>query len=304
MSFIYELLPYIGAVTGALALFLLITRVGALMASESNRRLLKNLPKYTQNPNEVKVRVSTNKKADSLLFKLGWRLTKPKYRARMLSRLQGSGKYGQDALENLIYKKAMYGLLGAFLGGMMMLSQPGQGLLWGIAFTLFGWFVPDILVVNDSQKREQDMDKNRPDAIDMLTLCVESGRSFEGAAARVSTGLDGPVSEELGALLGEMRLGKSRNEVLGELVERTKSPGLRQFGTALLQVDRMGVPVASVLAEQARDMRQKRKDKARENAQKVTVKILMPLMLCFLPAVFVVVIGPAVVGMMSGLQTL
>ena len=304
MSYLFDVLPYIAAVTGAGALFLLITRVGAMMASERNRRLLKNLPKYTQNPNEVKVKVSTNKKTDSLLFKLGWRLMNEKYRARMTSRLQGSGKYGQEALEDLAYKKALYGLAGVLVGVMMMASQPGQGLLWGLAFTAFGFFVPDILVVNDSQKRELDMDKNLPDAIDMLTLCVESGLSFEAAAARVSTGLDGPVSEELGAMLGEMRLGKSRNEVLAELVERTKSPGLRQFGTAMLQVDRMGVPVASVLAEQARDMRQKRKDKARENAQKVTVKILMPLMLCFLPAVFVVVIGPAVVGMMSGLQTL
>jgi len=281
MNYIYEFLPYIAGVTGAIALFLLVTRVGALMASESNRRLLKNLPKYTQNPNEVKVKTSTNKKTDSLIFKLGWRLTKPKYRARMMTRLQGSGKYGDEALENLVYKKAMFALLGVFFGILMLSRDPAQGAMWGAAFTLFGWFVPDILVVNDSQKREQSMDKNLPDAIDMLTLCVESGLSFEAAASRVSTGLDGPVSEELGALLGEMRLGKSRNEVLGEMVERTKSPGLRQFGTALLQVDRMGVPVASVLAEQARDMRQKRKDKARENAQKVTVKILMPLMLCF-----------------------
>jgi tight adherence protein C len=304
MSAFYELLPYIAGFGFGGALFLLVTRLGGLMASETNRRMLKTLPKYTQNPNEVKISTTSNKKTNSLFFKLGWRLMSPKYRARMTARLQGSGKYGEAALENLAYQKALYGLVGVVLGLLMMASQPGQGLLWGIVFTVFGYFVPDILVVNDSQKREQSMDKNLPDAIDMLTLCVESGLSFEAAAARVSTGLDGPVSEELGALLGEMRLGKSRNEVLGALVERTKSPGIRQFGTALLQVDRMGVPVAAVLAEQARDMRQKRKDQARESAQKVTVKILMPLMLCFLPAVFVVVIGPAVVGMMSGLQTI
>ncbi len=304
MNPLLDYLPIVAASATTIALFLLVTRLGALMSSERNRRLLKSLPKYTQNPNEVKVKVSTNKKANSLFFKLGYRLMSEKYRARMTARLQGSGKYGQEALETLAYQKALYGLVGVLLGALMIANQPAQGFLWGLVFTVFGYFVPDILVVNDSQKREQSMDKNLPDAIDMLTLCVDSGLSFEAAASRVSTGLDGPVSEELGAMLGEMRLGKSRNEVLSELVERTKSPGLRQFATALLQVDRMGVPVASVLAEQARDMRQKRKDKARENAQKVTVKILMPLMLCFLPAVFVVVIGPAVVGMMSGLQTL
>ena len=304
MNQLYETLPFIAGIAGAAALFLLVTRLGSLMANESKDRLLRSLQKYTANPNEVKVSVTSRRKTNSLFFKLGWRLMGSKYRARMVARLQASGKYGQEALENLAYQKAVYGLVGVLLAILMMTSQPAQGLLWGIAFTVFGYFVPDILVINDSQKREQSMDKNLPDAIDMLTLCVESGLSFEAGAARVSTGLDGPVSEELGAMLGEMRLGKSRNEVLGELVERTKSPGLRQFATAMLQVDRMGVPVAAVLAEQARDMRQKRKDKAREDAQKVTVKILMPLMLCFLPAVFVVVVGPAVVGMMSGLSSL
>lgn len=304
MNNFYELLPFVAAFGVAGTLFLLVTRLGALMAGESNRRLLKTLPKYTQNPNEIKVEVSTNKQTKSLFFKLGWRLMGEKYRARMTARLQGSGKYGSAALENLAYQKALYGLAGVILGLLMMLSAPLQGLAWGLLFTLFGYFVPDILVVNNSQKREKSMDKNLPDCIDMLTLCVESGLSFEAAASRVSTGLDGPVSEELGALLGEMRLGKSRTEVLNELVDRTKSAGLRQLATALLQVDRMGVPIAAVLAEQAKDVRQKRKDRAREDAQRVTVKILMPLMLCFLPAVFVVVIGPAVVSMMSGLQSL
>jgi tight adherence protein C len=304
MNSFYEALPIIAAIAGAGALFLLVTRLGELLANESKDRLLRNLQKYTQNPNEVKVTVVKNRKTNSLFFKLGWRLMSTKYRARMTARLQGSGKYGPEALENLAYQKALYALVGVLLALLMMASDPGQGLFWGLVFTVFGFFVPDILVINESQKREQSMDKNLPDAIDMLNLCVESGLSFEAGAARVSTGLDGPVSEELGALLGEMRLGKSRNEVLTELVERTKSPGLRQFATAMLQVDRMGVPVAAVLSEQARDMRQKRKDKAREDAQKVTVKILMPLMLCFLPAVFVVVIGPAVVGMMSGLGSL
>ena len=304
MNNFYELLPFVAAFGVAGTLFLLVTRLGALMAGESNRRLLKTLPKYTQNPNEIKVEVSTNKQTKSLFFKLGWRLMGEKYRARMTARLQGSGKYGSAALENLAYQKALYGLAGVMLGLLMMLSAPLQGLIWGLLFTLFGYFVPDILVVNNSQKREKSMDKNLPDCIDMLTLCVESGLSFEAAASRVSTGLDGPVSEELGALLGEMRLGKSRTEVLNELVDRTKSAGLRQLATALLQVDRMGVPIAAVLAEQAKDVRQKRKDRAREDAQRVTVKILMPLMLCFLPAVFVVVIGPAVVSMMSGLQSL
>ena len=304
MNNLYELLPLIAAVGVAGTLFLLVTRLGALMASESNRRLLKSLPKYTQNPNEIKVTVSNSKQTNSLFFKLGWRLMGEKYRARMTARLQGSGKYGSAALENLAYQKALYGLAGVLLGLLMMLSSPAQGLVWGAVFTLFGYFVPDILVVNNSQKREKSMDKNLPDCIDMLTLCVEAGLSFEAAASRVSTGLDGPVSEELGALLGEMRLGKSRTEVLNELVDRTKSAGLRQFATALLQVDRMGVPIAAVLAEQARDVRQKRKDRAREDAQRVAVKILMPLMLCFLPAVFVVVIGPAVANLMSGLQSL
>lgn len=133
-----------------------------------------------------------------------------------------------------------------------------------------------------------------PDAIDLLNLCVESGLSFENAMARVSVGLNGPVAEEFGALINEMQLGKSRIEAMTQLAENTKSKGLQRFLSALLQVDRLGVPISGVLAEQAAEMRAQRKDRAREQGQKVTIKILMPLMLCFLPAMFVVILGPAI----------
>lgn len=87
-------------------------------------------------------------------------------------------------------------------------------------------------------------------------------------------------------------------------MQRSKSVGLTRFLSALLQVDRLGIPLSTVLQEQAREMRAKRKDSAREQAQKVTVKILMPLMFCFLPAVFIVIIGPAIVGLMQSFASI
>jgi tight adherence protein C len=164
--------------------------------------------------------------------------------------------------------------------------------------------VPDLLVVSAGQNRVTAIDAALPDAIDLLSLCVESGLSFEAAASRVSINMDGPVAEEFGAVLGEIQLGKSRAEALESLVNRTKSVGLSRFASAVLQVDRLGIPISSVLQEQASEMRRSRKDYAREQAQKVTVKILAPLMVCLLPAVFIVVIGPALVTLFTGLASI
>ena len=116
--------------------------------------------------------------------------------------------------------------------------------------------------------------------------------------------LNGPVAEEFGGLMAEIQLGKSRVDAMAQLSERTKSKGLQRFLSALLQVDRLGVPISGVLAEQAAEMRAVRKDKAREQGQKVTINILMPLMFCFLPAMFIIVLGPAIVQLVKTMSLL
>ena len=157
----------------------------------------------------------------------------------------------------------------------------------------FAFFVPDILIYNEGLKREEEMTKKLPDALDLLNLCVESGLSFQAALTQVATNQTGPVAEEFSVALQEMQLGRSRSQALEAMAGRTRQEDVQRFVWAMMQVDKLGVPVAAVLREQAREMRAKRYARAREQAQKVPLKILMPLMLCFLPALFVIILGPA-----------
>jgi tight adherence protein C len=138
------------------------------------------------------------------------------------------------------------------------------------------------------------MTKRLPDALDLLNLCVESGLSFSAAVTQVANNQAGPVAEEFAVVLKEMQLGRSRSQALEAMAGRTRQQDVQRFVWAMLQVDKLGVPVAAVLREQAKEMRAKRYARAREQAQKVPLKILMPLMLCFLPALFVIILAPAV----------
>ena len=107
------------------------------------------------------------------------------------------------------------------------------------------------------------------------------------------------MSEEFAAVLAELRMGKSRNEAFEDMAVRNTQPDLLRFVSAMKQVDKLGIPVSSVLQEQSREMRSTRREKAREQAQKVPVKILLPVMLCFLPGIFLIILGPAVISIFS-----
>jgi tight adherence protein C len=190
--------------------------------------------------------------------------------------------------------------LGLIVGGLI-------GLLFGVRVNIMlavllvvlggaiGFFMPDILVYNAGIKRQEKIQKQLPDAMDMLTVCVESGLGFDAALAQVARNTEGPLAAELARALQEMQIGKTRREALRSLADRTTVPELRSFVSSLVQAGELGISVAGVLREAAKEMRLRRRQRAEELAQKVPVKILFPLMLCLLPALFIVIMGPAVV---------
>jgi tight adherence protein C len=167
---------------------------------------------------------------------------------------------------------------------------------------LVGFYPPHVLPANEAGHRTREICLRLPDALDLLNLCVESGLGLQAAFAKVAESKNGPVAQEFGRVLQEMQLGVSRAAAFESMARRTKQQDLQRFVSAMLQVDRLGIPVASVLREQAREMRATRHARAREQAQKVPVKILGPLMICFLPGLFVIVLGPAVINTMSALS--
>jgi tight adherence protein C len=183
------------------------------------------------------------------------------------------------------------GLLGALYG----LHNPEILVVGGAFGAVIGFFLPDLLLYNSGQKRQAQIPRTLPDALDMLTICVEAGLAFDAALAQVARYLHGPLAAEFARVLQEMQIGKSRSEALRAMGERTTVPELRAFVSAMIQSAELGIPIAHVLREQAKEMRVRRRQRAEGQAQKVPVKITFPLILCLFPALLVVIIGPGII---------
>ena len=134
-----------------------------------------------------------------------------------------------------------------------------------------------------------------PDTMDLLTISVEAGLGFDAALAQVVKNVPGPLSEEIARMLQEMQIGVSRAEALRHLNDRTEVPELDGFVLSMIQADKYGVGVAKVLRAQSTELRQKRRQRAEEVAQKVPLKLLFPMIFMVLPALFIVILGPGAI---------
>ncbi|MCB2224109.1 MAG: type II secretion system F family protein [Actinobacteria bacterium] len=166
---------------------------------------------------------------------------------------------------------------------------------------LFGYLAPDAILWGRARERQVLIRRALPDVLDQMTICVESGLGFDAALQRVGERGTGPLAEEMQRTLGELSMGVPRAEALGGLVERTDVDELRRFVLAVRQADEYGLPVARVLRVQAGQLRVRRRLEAEERAMKIPVKIVFPLVVCIFPALFVVLLGPAVIRIMRTL---
>jgi len=164
---------------------------------------------------------------------------------------------------------------------------------------LFAFFFPDLRLLDKAKTRVANIARALPETIDLLNMCVSAGIGFHSGLQRVAASQSNPLSQEFSRVLSEMKLGQGRGAALLSLSDRLGIEPLDQFVNSILQVDRLGVPMNRVLEEQSRRLRVSRQEKAREQAQKLPVKILAPTLIFLMPALLIIVLGPAVVSVIK-----
>ncbi len=156
-----------------------------------------------------------------------------------------------------------------------------------------GFFLPIMLLRSTIDRRKQAIVKKLPDALDLMTICVDAGLTFNAAMQKVDEKWDDALASEFGRVIYEMQLGKSRRQSLKDMVDRMDVPDVSSFIAAVLQADQLGVGIGKVLRIQSEQMRIKRRQRAQEKAQQAPVKMLFPMVFLIFPSIFVVLLGPA-----------
>ena len=195
---------------------------------------------------------------------------------------------------------AAAGLVVGLIIGVVFIGSAAQALALGLVLAPAAGSAPLLRQRSREASRSARIATQLPDVLDLLAVTVSAGLGFDAALSRVSSAFDGPLAEELRRVRHEVTLGATRAEALKELSRRTGLPQLRAFAAAIAQADALGAPLADVLRAQATTQRSVHSLRLEERAQQLPVKLVVPLVLCLLPALFVVVIGPAAVSLIDG----
>ncbi|SFR98400.1 tight adherence protein C [Agrococcus baldri] len=240
------------------------------------------------------------KAASDGLPKLARRLTVPTLVAVLERQHARAGRPADWTVDRLLALKLLWVPTAIALFILMFVSgqEPLILLIVGISAVVV-YFVPDLLLLSRGQERDQLIQKQLADTLDQMTIAVEAGLGFDAAMTRAASNGKGALAEELTRTLQDMRMGRSRKQAFHDLADRSHVSDLRAFVRAILQADAYGISIGDVLRTQADEMRLKRRQRAEEKAQQVPVKVLMPLMLCILPVLFIAVMAPAVMDMID-----
>ena len=236
------------------------------------------------------------------LHRLGAKLTPKGYTIWLDKLLAKLGRPASMPLGRLLILKPALALAAGLVGLLFFLRAPsGQGFLLYLAAVLLVYFIPDLIIHGRAAERQKAIQTELPNTLDQMLISVEAGLGFEGAMARAGQNGSGPLAMEMLRTLQDMQAGRSRKEAYVALAERVDVHDLRAFVGAIVQADTYGIAIANVLRTQAKQMRIKRRQRAEEQAMKLPVKVLFPLMFCILPVLFIVIMGPAVLNVMTNL---
>ena len=180
-----------------------------------------------------------------------------------------------------------------FTGLGWWLALTGRPLLSALGGLVLGAIMPRMMLKSAVDRRKDAIIKKLPDAIDLMTICVDAGLTFDGAMTKVDEKWEDPLSEEFGRVVYEIQLGKTRRQSLRDMTERLEVPDVQTFVASILQADQLGVSIGKVLRIQSDQMRVRRRQRAEEKAQQAPVKMLFPMVFLIFPSLFIVLLGPA-----------
>lgn len=243
----------------------------------------------------------------SLLFKsLGSFLIKltPGYNSKKNKMmLEKAGVLRETTTEKWVAKRAVIILMSSLFTGFIVIvltEDINRSILFALFAGLFVWVLYKYSISKRITRRTNRIIKDLPYTLDLITVSVEAGLSLDGAIGRIVGSIKGPLSDEFGQTLKEMRMGIAKKEALNNMANRIDNKDLSMILSSIIQADEMGVTLGKILRIEGADLREKRKQAAREKAMKAPVKMLFPLILFIFPTVFIVILGPTIIQLMDG----
>jgi tight adherence protein C len=179
--------------------------------------------------------------------------------------------------------------------------SPAAAVLGAIIAAVVGWAFPPFIVRSRADSRLARIDYDMPELIDLLVVAVEAGLGLTAALNLAAGRLSGPLGEELRIAIQEQRMGLTTLQALENMLGRCGTDAMRSFVRAMIQGERLGVSVGQILRSLALEMRKRRRAAAEARAQKAPIKMLFPLVFMIFPAMFVVILGPAIIGIVDAL---
>lgn len=199
--------------------------------------------------------------------------------------------------------RILFTVIGAGIGGALGFALLGfeftQAMLATAGAALLGYYFPVLSLRSTIRKRQDNILKALPDALDLLVICVEAGLGFDMAMGKVYEKWENELALAFGRVLREIQLGKLRREALKDMSDRMDVPDVNSFTAAIIQADQLGVSMSKILRVQADQMRTKRRQRAQEKAQQAPVKMMIPMVLLIFPAIWIVLLGPAILQVMN-----
>jgi tight adherence protein C len=230
------------------------------------------------------------------------RVTSTSFTEQTAKRLALAGNPGNLRVSDWLGIKAVGAIAGAIILFVLFgLANIAVGLLLALVGMLMGYTIPEFWLGGRIKARQHLIILSIPDALDLLTISVRAGLGFDAALGKVVEKMKGPLTDEFQRALAEVRVGKARREALRDIIPRTEVAPLSNFIGAIIQAEQLGVSISKVLQVQSEQLRIERRQRAEEMAAKAPIKMLFPLVGCIFPALFIVILGPAVILIVKGL---